>query len=85
MKWYTEDKTIRNSLDDKIDECEALLQSDDQDEIDLFLFNFYKRELMQRYFYLASDPVVGLNKYMKDKFYELDPDYNTTFGLSAFP
>ena len=48
IKWYTEDKQLNHLLDEKI-ECERIMFSSDQDEIDIFLFDFHRNELMQRF------------------------------------
>ena len=49
------------------------------------MFNFYKAELMDRYVYLVTQPLEGpngLSDWIRGKFLEFDPNYNTTFGLN---
>lgn len=51
--YYSVDELIKDKFDEKFEELQYILHTDDQDEIDLFLYDYYKKEIPQRFVYLA--------------------------------
>ena len=57
------------------------MHTDDQDEIDLFLYDYYKKEVPQRFVYLAQFAAPKIGALVNEELKKINADYNNTFGL----